>query len=184
MQVASTDAANDQAAASRIRLVVSAWLAAVAAQAYLCRLSIGVAEKTIRTDLGLSEDQMGLILGPAFFWTYALAQIPSSRLGERLGARISLPIFACTWSIATALFGAVSWFPLLLGIWMIVGLAQAGAFPVATQTISVWYPRSERALASGSLVALMSAGAALGAGLTGAFIQARFRSILSRRARL
>ena len=55
---------------------------------------ISVAEKTIRGDLGLSEEQMGLILGPAFFWTYALAQIPSSRLGERLGARRSLPLFA------------------------------------------------------------------------------------------
>ena len=54
--------------------------------------------------------------------------------------------------------------------WMIVGLAQAGAFPVATRTISVWYPKSERALASGSLVALMSVGAAIGAALTGSLI--------------
>ncbi|MEK6258796.1 MAG: MFS transporter [Planctomycetota bacterium] len=156
--------------ATHARFVVSAWLAGMAALAYLCRTSISVAEKTIRGDLGLSEEQMGLILGPAFFWTYALAQIPSSRLGERLGARLSLPCFACAWSLATALFGFVNWFPVLMANWMIVGLAQAGAFPVATRTISVWYPKSERALASGSLVALMSVGAAVGAALTGSLI--------------
>ncbi|MBS0204896.1 MAG: MFS transporter [Planctomycetes bacterium] len=165
------DSADHAAPATRVRIVVSTWLAAMAAMAYLCRLSISVAEKTIRGDLGLTEQQMGNILGPAFFWTYAFAQIPSSRLGERLGARISLPLFACAWSIATALFGTVAWYPLLLVIWMIVGLSQAGAFPVATRTISQWYPKSERALASGSLVAFMSAGAAIGAGLTGVLIQ-------------
>jgi sugar phosphate permease len=153
--------------ATHVRLIVSTWLAVMAALAYLSRYSIGVAEKTIRTDLGLTEGEMGLILGPAFFWTYALAQIPSSRLGERWGARVSLPCFICVWSIATALFGAVSWFPLLMGIWMLSGLSQAGAFPVATRTISQWYPKTERALASGSLVAMMHLGAAVGAGLTG-----------------
>lgn len=165
------DPSGNRERATHGRIVVSTWLAAMAAMAYLCRLSISVAEKTIRGDLGLTEQQMGNILGPAFFWTYAFAQIPSSRLGERLGARISLPLFACAWSIATALFGTVAWYPLLLVIWMIVGLSQAGAFPVATRTISVWYPKSERALASGSLVAMMSAGAAIGAGLTGILIQ-------------
>ena len=171
MPPAITEPTTGQIAATRVRLVVSTWLAAMAAQAYLCRLSIGVAEKTIRHDLGLTEAQMGLILGPAFFWTYALAQLPSSRLGEWLGARNSLPCFICVWSIATALFGTVTWFPLVMGIWMVTGLAQAGAFPVATRTIAVWYPKSERALASGSLVALMSVGAAIGAGLTGVLIQ-------------
>ncbi len=180
MPPASTET-EDQPPATRVRIVVSAWLAIMAAHAYLCRSSIGVIATPIRLDLGLTEAQMGLILGPAFFWTYALAQIPASRLGERLGARISLPCFACAWSIATMLFGAVTiatilpgtviWFPLLMGIWMVTGLAQAGAFPVATRTIAVWYPRTERVLASGSLAALMSVGAAIGAGLTGMLIE-------------
>src|SRR5690606_7320360 len=115
---------------TRIRLQVATWLSVMAALAYLCRYSIGVAETTIRTDLGLTEDQMGLILGPAFFWSYALAQIPASRAGASFGARVCLPAFACIWSVATALFGVVSWYPALLAIWMCVGIAQAGAFPV------------------------------------------------------
>ena len=79
MPSASTDFAGDQASATRVRLVVATWLGLMAAQAYLCRLSLGVIATPVRLDLGLSESQMGLILGPVFFWSYAAAQIPSSR---------------------------------------------------------------------------------------------------------
>ncbi len=156
--------------ASHVRWNVLCWLAVMAALAYLCRNSISVVQKTIREDLQLTEAQLGFILGPAFFWTYALAQIPSSRFGERLGARLSLPLFACAWSIAIAVFGYTSWSPLLLEIWMVTGLAQAGAFPVAARTISVWFPKSERASASGVLTASMSLGAAISAGVTGILV--------------
>ena len=164
---ATDDCNGGQPAATHVRLMVAAWLGVMAAQAYLCRLSISVIATPIRLDLGLTESQMGLILGPVFFWTYAAAQIPSSRLGEYWGARISLPCFVCAWSIATALFGTVRSFPLLLIIWSVVGLSQAGAFPVAMRAIAAWFPPSERALASGSLASMMSVGAAVGAGLTG-----------------
>ena len=69
--------------ASHVRWDVLCSLAVMAALAYLCRNSISVVQKTIREDLQLTEAQLGVILGPAFFWTYALAQIPSSRFGER-----------------------------------------------------------------------------------------------------
>ncbi|WP_157604948.1 MFS transporter [Schlesneria paludicola] len=149
------------------RHFVMLWLAAMAAIAYLCRTSISVVEKSIRADLGLSESAMGMILGPAFFWTYALAQIPAGYAGGRVGARISLPCFACLWSLATAVFGIFHWFPLLMLNWMLVGLAQAGAIPVAAKTIADWHPKAERAFASGTFVAAMSFGAAGGAALTG-----------------
>lgn len=154
-------------AASGVRHIVTVWLAGMAAFAYLCRTSISVVQKDIRVDLRLTENQMGMILGPAFFWTYALAQIPAGRLGERLGARLSLPLFACLWSLATATFGLFHWFPLVMLNWMLVGLAQAGAIPVAAKTIADWHPRAERAFASGTFVAAMSLGAAVGAALTG-----------------
>lgn len=170
MPPALLDPNEEQRSATHVRLVVSAWLALMAAQAYLCRFSLSVAATNIRTDLRLSEDEMGIIMG-AFYWAYAVAQIPSSRLGERFGARHSLPWFVVTWSLMTALFGANSLFPLLLAVWVVAGLAQAGAFPVATRTIAIWYPQSERALASGFLVAMMSAGAATGAALTGLLIE-------------
>ena len=174
----SEDVAERTETASHVRWNVLGWLAVMAALAYLCRNSISVVQKTIREDLQLTEAQLGFILGPAFFWTYALAQIPSSRFGEMLGARISLPLFAAAWSIAIALFGTTNWFPLLLTIWMVTGLAQAGAFPVAAKTISVWFPKTERASASGVLTASMSLGAAISAGITGILVlQFRWQTV-------
>lgn len=167
MTDASENALRVQTKPQNLRHFVMLWLASMAAIAYLCRTSISVVEKSIRAELGLSESAMGMILGPAFFWTYALAQIPTGYIGGRVGARVSLPCFACLWSLATAVFGTFHWFPLLMLNWMLVGLAQAGAIPVAAKTIADWHPKVERAFASGIFVAAMSFGAAGGAALTG-----------------
>ena len=77
--------------ATHVRVYVSLWLAGVAAIAYVCRTGIAAAEETIRDALDLSEAEMGFALGPAFFWSYALAQIPTAWLGERYGSRLMLP---------------------------------------------------------------------------------------------
>ncbi|MCA9123830.1 MAG: MFS transporter [Planctomycetaceae bacterium] len=158
---------GEQQLPTRIRFAVTAWLAMAAVFAYLCRNSLVVAESQLRADLALTEDQMGFILGPAFFWTYALAQIPTAWLGERLGSRRCLPVFAAAWSIATGAIAFASGYGLLLASRIGNGIAQAGIFPCSTRTIALWNPQSERASASGLLGASMSVGGALGAGLTG-----------------
>ena len=120
-----------------MRYVVSAWLSIAAVLAYLCRNSLVVAESHLRADLGITEEQMGFILGPAFFWTYALAQIPTAWLGERFGSRKCLPFFATSWSVATALIALASGFGLLLVSRIGNGIAQAGIFPCSTRTLSL-----------------------------------------------
>ena len=58
-----------------VRYFVLAWLCAAATIAYVQRNSLGVLESTVRDDLGLSERQMGLVMG-SFFLTYGIFQIP------------------------------------------------------------------------------------------------------------
>jgi sugar phosphate permease len=152
---------------TNVRFAVTAWLCMAAVFAYLCRNSLVVAESNLRADLGITESQMGFILGPAFFWTYALAQIPTAWLGERFGSRRCLPAFATAWSIATAAIAFASGFGLLLVSRFGNGIAQAGIFPCSTRTIALWNPQTGRAAASGVLGAAMSVGGAVGAGLTG-----------------
>lgn len=152
---------------TQVRFQLSLWLAVAAALAYLCRNSIGVAEKTIRADLGLSEDTMGFILGPAFFWSYALAQIPGGWSGQRFGSRRMLPILSVAFSAATAVMGMAQGAASLLAGRIVNGIAQAGLFPCSALSISKWHPQAERALASGILGSAMSVGAAIGAALTG-----------------
>ena len=89
---------------SNARVVLSAWLCSGAMIAYLCRNSLGVAEKTIRLDLGISEESMGFVMG-SFFWAYALCQIPGGLLGKKFGSRIWLPVFAAFSALATMTFG-------------------------------------------------------------------------------
>ena len=95
--------------------------------AYLCRNSLVVAESQLRADLGLSESQMGFILGPAFFWTYALAQIPTAWLGERYGTRRCLPVFSAAWSLASAMIALATGFGWVLASRLSSGIAQAMA---------------------------------------------------------
>ncbi len=158
-------AASSSTVPTRARFTLSAWLAGSAAIAYLSRSCIVVAEKTIRLDLGLSEEQMGWVLG-LFFWSYAFAQIPGGRLGERFGSRRCLPAFAVLWSVATAVFALATGTALLLVGRVASGVAQAGLFPCAADTISRWNAMTERAMASGMLAAAMQVGAIIAAPLT------------------
>lgn len=152
---------------TRGRFQFAIWLAAAATIAYLCRFCMVVTEKTIRSDLGISETEMGWIMGPVFFWSYALAQIPGSWLGHRFGSRRMLSFFAVLWSLGTAAWGLANGFLLLLIGRLSVGIAQAGLFPCAASSIARWSPVTERAWMSGLLAAAMQVGSALAAVLTG-----------------
>jgi len=152
---------------TKVRKAVTLWLSVAAVLAYLCRNSLVVAESELRRDLGLSEEQMGFILGPAFFWTYALAQIPTAWLGERYGSRRCLPVYSAAWSIASGMIALATGFGWVLASRLASGVSQAGLFPCSVRTIAIWNPQSERGSASGILGAAMSVGGAIGAGLTG-----------------
>ena len=114
---------------TRTRFGVLAWLCGAAALAYISRNAISVAESTIRRDLSLTREQSGWLMS-AFFFSYALCQIPTAQYGRRTGARTALPLFAAVWSVATAIMAAVS------GIWIgiaariLQGIAQAGLFQI------------------------------------------------------
>jgi ACS family glucarate transporter-like MFS transporter len=162
---------------TRVRYAVLTWLCVGALIAYVPRNCIGVAEKTIRTDLGLEEvsfagvrlsatDQMGLVMS-AFFFTYALLQLPAGWLAHVWGTRRALTWFALLWSAATLLAVAAAGLPLLLLSRLGMGAAQAGIFACTTNTTAHWFPRTRRAVASGALGGFMWVGGAAAAMLTG-----------------
>ncbi len=139
------------------------------ALAYLCRNAVGVAESTIREDMGLSLTQSGWFMG-AFFWTYSLFQVPSGWFSERLGTRITLSVFALAWSVATFGIGVAPGFWLLIVAQLVMGVAQAGIFPASCNSIGHWMPLGQRSLGCGILAAGMQVGAILASGLTGMLI--------------
>jgi ACS family glucarate transporter-like MFS transporter len=145
---------------------VLAGLCATNLLAYIHRNSIGVAEKDIRSDLHLSEREMGVVMS-AFFVTYAGVQIPGGWLGHLWGTRRALTLFTLAEAVATALGSAAWGLGTLVCARLGMGAAQAGMLPCSTNTLSKWFPLTQRGLASGAIGSALSVGGAVGAGLTG-----------------
>src|SRR4051794_9973944 len=69
---------------------------------YMDRLNVSVASLTMNRELGISLPMYGLIAG-AFFWTYALCEIPSNFLLQRFGVRVWVSRIIVSWGVATML---------------------------------------------------------------------------------
>ncbi len=152
-------------APTHTRFIVLAGLCAAAALSYVSRNAIGVAESTVRGDLGLTKEQSGWLMS-AFFISYSVCQIPGAWVGQRFGARRALPAFAIVWSIATAAT-ALGGFVNVLAMRVVKGVSQAGLFPICTGVVAKWFPKTGQAFATGALGSFMSVGGAVGAALTG-----------------
>ena len=164
---------------SNVRYVVLFGLCLAAGLAYIHRGCLSVVESTAREDLGLSTGQMGSALG-AFFWAYALFQIPTGLLVDSWGPRRALFLFGLLGALTVAMGAGTLWvdaatgFALLLASRILMGIAQAGLFPASTRAMSVWIPLDRRAFAAGMLQAWMYFG-----GAVGAFVTARLLGVVS-----
>ncbi len=142
---------------TQVRHLVVALATLMAVLLYLDRFCLSISTGYIKEDLGLSNFQAGVLLS-AFFWTYALAQVPSGWLSDRFGARRVLSLYIVLWSLFTGLVGVAYSFLLLLAFRFGCGLAQAGAYPTSAALVSRWVPFWSRGLASG----IVSTGGRLG----------------------
>ncbi len=155
-----------------VRYGVLFGLCSLASIAYLARSGWGVvaADQQIGRELGCSDQQLASAMS-AFYLAYALGQLPCSWLGRYWGSRVALPVFVLVLSVCSAVVG---WIPSWLGVfaaWTLLGLAQAGIFPTAAQSIKHWFPTTRIGLASGLLASCMSVGAAIGAVASGWLVE-------------
>ncbi|QDT34868.1 MFS transporter [Thalassoglobus polymorphus] len=116
---------------------------------YLDRICIAeiAKEEAFKSDLGISDTQIGVVLG-AFFFTYALGQVPAGWLSDRFGTRTMLPIYIGIWSLCTILTGLANGFLMLMVARLLFGFAQAGCYPSAGSLIKRWMPIPQRGRAS------------------------------------
>lgn len=132
---------------TRVRHLIVAAATLMSFLLYLDRFCVSFAVDYIRQDLNLTQDNMKWFLS-AFFWSYALAQVPSGWFSDRYGARIMLVIYILTWSLFTGLIGASYTFLMLIATRLLCGLGQAGAYPTAASVVGRWVPISARGTAS------------------------------------
>ncbi|HLW67168.1 MAG TPA: MFS transporter [Gemmataceae bacterium] len=153
-----------------IRYWVLAALCLITAINYIQRNSLGGIETTVRAAFRLTDKTLTSEAQSAFFFSYALCQIPSGWLAQRWGPRKALSLYALGWSTVALLMGLSPGMYVMIGLQVLMGAFQAGIFPCATLIMATWIPRTRRALASGLLTAFMYAGGALVFNLTGLFL--------------
>jgi len=119
---------------------------------YIDRVCFSTLADPAQKDLGITDEQKEFMLG-AFFFTYALFQIPMGSLADRFGTRTVLAISIAAWSLVTAATGFVNGFITLLVVRLLLGITESGAYPAAAGLVKNWALPTERGRFS-SFVAL------------------------------
>src|ERR1700761_9122727 len=132
---------------------------------YIDRVVISSAVPSIQKEFGFSLVTMGWILS-SFQWAYALFQIPGGWLGDRIGPRRAMTLIVSWWSVFTC-FTVFAWSAGSMAlIRFLFGMGEAGAFPIATRSLSRWMLPTERGFAQG----VTHAGSRLGGAITPALV--------------
>jgi ACS family glucarate transporter-like MFS transporter len=150
---------------TRVRWKIFTLLFSFGLMAYVQQRSLAVASYQMMPSLNLSQMQIGW-LEWAFLLGYAALQFPGGVLGQRLGARttyvlIGLLSFICTVTtpLAPVVLTGTALFAVLLGVQLLLGLAQSPIFPVTAGMVEAWFKPDQWSLVQG----LLSLGLGLGA---------------------
>ena len=115
---------------------------------YLDRSNLSIVAPRLAGDLRLSPVSLGFMLS-AFGWTYALFQIPASRLVDRVNPRLLFAAALALWSVATFWMGLAGSFFALIALRLAVGALEAPSYPINNRVVTTWLPEPERAGAIG-----------------------------------
>ena len=139
---------------------------------YIDRSNLSIAAPLIKDELGLSGSQLGTLLS-AFFWTYALMQIPAGWLVDRFDVKWVFGAGFLIWSAATAVTGVLHGFVALLAIRIVLGVGESVAFPSYSKILGRHFKEEQRGFANALLIGGLALGPAIGM-LVGGNIVARF----------
>jgi ACS family hexuronate transporter-like MFS transporter len=115
---------------------------------YLDRIVFSVLIPVIREDLHLTDQTYGWLTG-AFTGAYTIGFLAAGKFIDKFGTRIGYAVSIVWWSIAAALH-AFARTPFELGIWRaLLGFGEAGNFPSAIKAVAEWFPKKDRAFATG-----------------------------------
>src|SRR5678810_612920 len=126
------------------RYRVLAFLCSLTTLTYLDRICISIVGVRLKADLHLSNEQFGWVLA-SFALAYALFEIPSGVLGDRIGPRAVFIRIVLFWSLFTGLTGLVSGLVGLLIVRFLFGVGESGTYPNCMIVMSRWFPVQEMA---------------------------------------
>jgi ACS family hexuronate transporter-like MFS transporter len=144
----STHGASAGGRVGYYRWVVCALIFFATTVNYIDRQVLGILKTTLQTELGWSEIDYGDIVF-AFSLAYAIGLFFSGRIVDRLGTKRGYALSLTVWSFAAMAHAAASTVGGFRAARFALGLGEAGNFPAAIKTVTEWFPRKERALATG-----------------------------------
>ncbi len=125
---------------------------------YIDRQVIGLLKPTLEKEFNWSETDYSRIV-MAFSLTYAIGLLFFGRIIDKIGTKLGYTISIICWSIAAMLHSLVKSTTGFVWVRAGLGLGESGNFPAAIKAIAEWFPKKERALATG----LFNSGASIGA---------------------
>jgi MFS family permease len=143
---------------NRYRKYALGLLLLVAVFNYADRYMLGVLLPEIKSELGLSDTQIGFISGTAFTIVYAFLGVPIAALADRFSRRKIIAWSLAAWSLMTCLCGLAQSLAQLATFRVLVGIGEAGCTPPSHALISDYYSRRERA----SAMAIFGLGSPIG----------------------
>jgi len=149
---------NASSKAGYFRWVICALLLFGTTKNYMDRQVLGVLKTTLQHDLGWNEiDYSNLVF--AFQAAYAVGMLLVGRLIDRLGTRLGYALAMAFWSVASMGHAVASSLTSFVIARSALGFGEAGVFPASIKCVAEWFPKKERALATGIFNAGTSAGA-------------------------
>jgi len=142
----------------RFRWVICTVLLLGVMKNYMDRQVIGVLKTTLQHDLGWSEIDYGNLVF-AFQAAYALGIVLVGRFIDRVGTRLGYALAMIFWSLASIAHGLTYSFAGFIVARFALGLGESAVFPASLKAVAEWFPKKERALATG----IFNAGSNLGA---------------------
>jgi ACS family hexuronate transporter-like MFS transporter len=125
---------------------------------YFDRFLMGILAPFLEKEIGWTEMEYGYIVS-SFQFAYAIGTLLVGYVIDRIGTRWGFTLAVGLWSVASMLHAAArDWVGFALAR-IGLGLTEAGNFPAAIKTVAEWFPKKERALATG----LFNGGSNIGA---------------------
>ena len=128
---------------------------------YIDRSNLSIAAPLLKDELSISNTQLGTLLS-AFFWTYALMQLPAGWLVDRFDVKWVFAIGFFIWSSATAITGLLHGFMALLLIRVVLGLGESIAFPSYSKILGGHFHEERRGFANALIITGLALGPAIG----------------------
>jgi len=143
--------------AGRYRWTVCALLFFATTINYVDRQVIGLLKPTLEVEFMWTESDYAAIV-MVFSLAYALGYLVFGRIVDSIGTKIGYVVSVFFWSLAAMLHGVVTTAFGFGAVRAFLGISEAGNFPTAIKATAEWFPKKERALATG----IFNSGTSLG----------------------